>query len=215
MCRFQRTLMDSHTPLEALSVSSPFLPLTAVLWVVFTDPAIKVLALLPPFAALLQLYLKPKARLKVESFKVNKLEKDGHRGFTVAAKISSKGRPIVSNVEVRLQSNDAIFEHSVNVSEIDGKRITKLENPRNITQGYQVPIATWNKLRQQDDFEFAYPRKEREIASGQSGKIEKHSFYDFLAYPDQKCKLRLVVQGDAPDGNTVDAKKEVDLHSLI
>ncbi len=202
--------MDFHASLEAVSVSAPFLPLTAFFWLVYTDPGIKLLGVIPPIAALLQLSLKPRAKLKVESFRILPLERDGNKGFRIAARIRSKGRPIVTNAEVKLQSDHNIPQEYVQASELEGKRTLNITHLKSFIESDR-PIRASPKLRQGEKYEFEYPTDDGEIASVEMspGKIAKTFGYGFFQYPTGKCKLTLLVQGDTIDGNTVTCSKRL------
>ncbi len=113
--------MDSHFAVDALSVSIPS-TVTVLVWFVSTEPAIRILSVFPPIAALLQFYAKPRAKLEVTSLQEIKVEKDGNRGYRFKGSARSKGRPIISNVETKLQFEPPMKEYYVHVAEIGGNR---------------------------------------------------------------------------------------------
>jgi hypothetical protein len=203
--------MDSHVAVDALAVSVPFLPVTVLAWVVSAEPAIRTLGLLPPIAALLQVFLKPRAKLEVTSFEEIKVEKDGNRGFRFKGSARSKGRPIISNVEVKLQFEPSMTGYYVHLTDTDGNRYVNERKTWGPVQESNA-IAQTTKLRQDDSFQFEYPNDEIVEASIQDPKsrIVTSSYYNFYAcLGTTPCRVRVLVQGDGPDGNTVSAKKDI------
>jgi hypothetical protein len=202
--------MDSHFAADAISVSVPS-TVTVLVWFVSTEPTIRILSVVPVISALLQLYRKPRAKLEVTSLEEIKVDKDGNQGFRFKGSARSKGRPIVSNVETKLQFDPPMKEYYVHVSEVEGQRTMDERK----TWGSTKESGTFGqagKLRQGDGFQFEHHYDEASEGGSVNaqGKTVMKSYYRFFAYSGKTpCRVRALVQGDDPDGNTVSAKKDI------